>query len=127
MPPPPPPHTHTHTDVPQIQITTANQSAVYTEQPEPIHHKPIPDLKDLFKELYNTADKWEDIGILLGIQPGRLDAIKMSESKAQSCLREMLKIWLKNVSPPPLWSAIADAVESLGDQELATRLRRKYI
>ena len=87
-----------------------------------------PELKDLLKELYTRAsDKWEDIGILLGIDPGRLDAIKTAENHtAQSCLREMLKIWLKGVSPPPSWAAIAEAVELLGDQNLADQLRTKY-
>ena len=87
-----------------------------------------PELKDLIKELYTRAsDKWEDIGILLGIDPGRLDAIKTAENnKPQSCLREMLKIWLTRVSPPPSWAAIAEAVELLGDQKLADQLRTKY-
>ena len=88
-----------------------------------------PELKDLLKELYTkAAGKWEDIGILLGIEPGRLDAIKTAENHtAQSCLREMLKIWLKRISPPPSWSAIAEAVELLGDQNLADYLRTKYL
>ena len=87
-----------------------------------------PELKDLIKELYTkAADKWEDIGILLGIEPGRLDAIKTAENHtAQSCLREMLKIWLKRVYPPPSWAAITDTVELLGDQSLADHLRTKY-
>ena len=87
-----------------------------------------PELKDLLKELYiRASDKWEDIGILLGIDPGRLDAIKTAENhSAQSCLREMLKIWLEGVSPPPSWAAIADAIELLGDQNLADQLRTKY-
>ena len=87
-----------------------------------------PEMKDLAKELYNTtSDKWEDIGILLGIESGILDAIKAAENQApQRCLREMLKLWLKRISPPPSWAAIADAVELLGDQNLADHLRTKY-
>ena len=87
-----------------------------------------PELKDLMKELYTTAsDKWEDIGIFLGIEPSRLDAIKTAENQVpQSCLREMLKIWLKRVSPPPSWSAIVEAIELLRDQRLADHLRTNY-
>ena len=87
-----------------------------------------PELKDLIKELYTRAsDKWEDIGILLGIDPGRLDAIKSAENNTpQSCLREMLKIWVTRVSPPPSWAAIAEAIEQIGDQQLAVELRTKY-
>ena len=87
-----------------------------------------PELRDLVKELYSTAsDKWEDIGILIGIEPNVLDSIKKTENHtAQSCLREMLKIWLKRVTPSPSWSAIAEAIELLGDQNLAGHLRTKY-
>lgn len=87
-----------------------------------------PELKDLAKELYSTvSDRWEDIGILLGIESGRLNAIKTAEKLPQSCLREMLKIWLNRVSPPPSWSAIADAIDLLGDQNLADCLRTTYL
>ena len=84
--------------------------------------------QDLVKELYSTAsDSWEDIGILLGIKPSKLDAIKTAENHtSQSCLREMLKIWLKIISPSPSWSAIAEAIELLGDEKLAQNLRTKY-
>ena len=85
-----------------------------------------PTLQDLLKELYSTASEWENIGVLLGIDSRTLDAIKATEnSKSQSCLREMLKVWIKRVDPPPSWSAIAEAVELLGDEHLANQLRTK--
>ena len=88
----------------------------------------IPTLRDLMKELYTkAADKWEDVGILLGIKPGSLNAIKIEEKVPMSCLREMLKIWLNRVSPPPSWAAIAEAVDMLGDHNLADSLRAKYV
>ena len=87
-----------------------------------------PELKDLVKELYSkAADKWEDIGILLGIKDGQLKKIKTdNSSNSSSCLREMLRIWLSRVDPPPSWSAIAEAVGFLGDENLATHLRSQY-
>ena len=78
-----------------------------------------PKLKDLLKELYNKASKWMNIGVLLDIDTGRLNAIKTAENHApDDCLREMLMIWLTKVSPPPSWEAIADAVEVLEDKAL---------
>jgi hypothetical protein len=86
-----------------------------------------PELKDLLKELYTKASEWFNIGVLLGINTGILDAIKTAENHTpQNCLREMLRIWLNGVSPPPSWAAIADAVEVLTDQRLAEQLRTKY-
>ena len=86
-----------------------------------------PELKDLFKELLTkAADKWGNIGILLGIELGRQDAIKATENQPQNRLREMLKIWLNRVTPPSSWSAIAETIDLLGDQKFADHLRTKY-
>ena len=74
-----------------------------------------------------AADKWENIGVLLRIDDGQLRVIKSNNtSDSISCLREMLRIWLSRVDPPPSWSAIAGALERLGDENLATHLRSKY-
>ena len=88
-----------------------------------------PELKDLVKELYNkVSHAWKAIGIMLGLDPGVLDAIKTSENNvSQNCLREMLTAWTKQVDPPPSWSAMAEAIECLGDEQLAHHLRTTYI
>ena len=88
-----------------------------------------PELKDLLKELYSKApNMWEDIGILLGINDGQLKQIRTDNAyDSRSCLREMLRTWLSTVDPPPSWSAIAEAVELLGNGNLATHLRSKYM
>ena len=65
---------------------------------------------------------------MLGLDPDVLDTIKTSENNmSQNCLREMLTVWTKQVNPPPSWSAIAEAIECLGDEELADHLRTKYV
>ena len=87
-----------------------------------------PKLKDLLEELYTkAASKWEDIGISLEIEDGKLERIKIDNANdSRSCLREMLRAWLSRVDPPPSWSAIAGALECLGDENLADHLRSKY-
>ena len=86
-----------------------------------------PELKDILRELFTNAAEWMNIGVFLGIEIGKLDTIGTAENhKPQNCLREMLRIWLNRVSPPPSWAAIAEAVELLGDQKLADQLRTKY-
>ena len=70
---------------------------------------------------------WEDIGILLGIKDGQLKQIRSDNaSDSRSCLREMLRNWLKRADPPPSWSAIAEATEFLGYEDLAAHLRSTY-
>ena len=87
-----------------------------------------PKLKHLQKELYSTvANEWEDIGIQLDIEEGRLKRIKMDNAgDSKACLREMLRVWLSRVAPPPSWSAMADALDTLGHQDIATHLRSSY-
>ena len=89
---------------------------------------PRPELKHLLIELRSeVAHEWEDLGIMLNIEPGTLEAIKITESnKAQSCLREMLKIWQKRINPPPSWSAVVTALEFMKYQGLASDLKLKY-
>ena len=87
-----------------------------------------PELRDILKELYSTkaADKWEDIGIMLMIKSSKLDTIKSAANQTtQSCLREMLKLYLQD-SPSPSWAAIVEALESVGEKELATQLKSRY-
>ena len=74
---------------------------------------------------HKVADKWYHIGIQLEVPEGILDSTAQ-QSNPQSCLMEMLKVWLKRVDPPATWSAIADAVEFLGEEQLARDLRQKY-
>jgi len=38
----------------------------------------------------------------------------------------MLDAWLKRVEPPPTWYAIVEAVEFLGEKQLARELRETY-
>ena len=111
---PVPPNTHTHT-----HTHTHTQHADIPNSPE---------LKHLQKELYSTvANEWEDIGIQLDIEEGRLKRIKMDNAgDSKACLREMLRVWLSRVAPPPSWSAMAEALDTLGHQDIATHLRSSY-
>ena len=88
-----------------------------------------PDLKDLMDALYHmVADKWEPIGIYLHLSMATLRAIAAErQHDPHKCLIGMLEVWLKRVDPPPTWSAIIEAVEFLGEEQLARELKEKYI
>ena len=72
-----------------------------------------------------VADKWKAIGVYL-----RISDLASIETKHHSdphlCLIEMLDTWLKRVDPSPSWSAIIEAVEFLGEEQLGKELREKY-
>ena len=93
-----------------------------------LHPAPKPILKDLMSSLYHRmADKWKPLGILLEIPEGTLATIderKMGDP--QQCLLEMLEWWLKRMDPPATWSAIAEAVRFLGEEQLAEDLLHRY-
>ena len=85
-------------------------------------------MNDLTEALYHTvADKWEHIGIYLHLPMAAVKTIAAEhEQDSHKCLIGMLGAWLKRVDPPPTWTAIIEAVEFLGEEQLATRLREKY-
>ena len=87
-----------------------------------------PKLKDLTCTLNNVADEWMVLGIQLGIQKSELNGIEINcQRDPKRCLLEMLDMWLKQqVDPPPSWTAIVYAVESLGNNQLGSELREKH-
>ena len=86
-----------------------------------------PKITTLLKELSSKVSaEWEDIGLFLEIEEGRLSAIKSDHKQSRKCFQEMLKLWLKQVDPCPTWSAIIEAIELLEYESLAKELREKY-
>ena len=88
-----------------------------------------PQLKDLMDALYHkVADRWKMIGVLLEIPKGRLASIAEKHQRdPHSCLVEMLETWLEQVHPPATWSAIIEAVEFLGEEQLGKELWKNYV
>ena len=85
----------------------------------------IPNLSDLTMALCNRlADKWKRLGVYLRLPKAALDTINRENS--EDCLVEMLDCWLKQVNPPPSWTTIIEAIEVLGDKQLAAELKTKY-
>ena len=111
----------------QNSITATFQSSLTTPQAQ-VYPEP-PRLTTLLFELINrVAAKWEEIGVSLQLEPGLLEIIKEDHPKdSRACLREVLKEWMKQVEPPPSWSAIIKAVKDCGYRPLARTLREKYL
>ena len=76
---------------------------------------------------HKAADKWEHIGIYLHLPMPTLRTIATEHHRdPHKCLIGMLDAWLKRVEPPPTWYAIVEAVEFLGEEQLAQELRERY-
>ena len=79
------------------------------------------------RALRSKAAFWEDIGVELQVDDGDLAQIRLDNAiDGRGRLREMLRKWLSRVDPRPSWTAIVEALEQIGDEELAGRLRSKY-
>jgi hypothetical protein len=59
----------------------------------------------------------------LGVTKPILDKIKSNEEGANDRLQEMLSEWLKQIDPPPTWTALAEAVEAV-DSSKAMEIRK---
>ena len=95
--------------------------------PQAPQQKSVPTLKLLLKELYKIADKWEEIGIHLGVDVNLLDKVKSeNDGDSKKCLREMLKILVKKEDLQPSWNEVVEALECLEEGELAQQLKDKY-
>ena len=79
------------------------------------------DLGPLQEVLHDVRSKWYDIGIQLKVSIGTLDTIKANAGDDKECLREMLKEWLKRLSPLPTNNSLITALQSrtVGENRLA--------
>ena len=84
-----------------------------------------PTLKEAFQLLFPLAHEWHNIGVLLGIPDGDLNAINADNAAVRSCLREMLRKWLSCVDSRPTWSSLAEAVEPF-DPRKVKEIHQKY-
>jgi hypothetical protein len=86
---------------------------------------------------FEVMGRWEDIGIQLDIADEELTAIRTKhtttvDGHGQShnyvqAFRDMIRVWVKQVNPPPTWSNFVKALERLNIvQKLADHLRLKY-
>ena len=83
----------------------------------------IPCIRPALSLLLPLAHQWQNIGTLLDIPDGKLDIIKYNEQGVENHLREMVKLWLKQIDPPPTWSGLAEAVEAF-NPSIAEKLRK---
>jgi len=84
------------------------------------------DLADVRRKLHAATTEWYNLGLELGQLPSTLDSFdaKHSSDPAQ-CFREILKVWLNEIDPPPTWQAMVNALNSstVGHHQLAEEIQ----
>ncbi len=85
------------------------------------------DLVTVLTELREVAGSWYNIGLVLKLTSGTLDAMKGDYKHPKDCLRDMLKEWLCH-SAHPSWKNLIDALSHplIGKMMLAKQLKATY-
>ena len=86
----------------------------------------VPQLTQLVEELAFVPD-WHRLGILLGIEEGKMKQIgaDFSHHGVGRCMDELLAHWLRNGSNVT-WESVCSALEKIGEKKLAREMRRKH-
>ena len=82
--------------------------------------------ENIFLSLYPLRARWKTISAGLAIEDGTLRAIEADNKSVEDQLRAMIAFWVRQVSPPPTWSTLADAL-NIVDQTIAQTVRNDYV
>ena len=107
------------TTEPVIELQTVpdhNRSETLRKQPE---------ISDILNQVaVKVPDKWQVLGIQLGMSYDQLKTIAAKDQTYQSCYAEILEHWKKNGPLPYTWATIIDILKepSVDLADLATEL-----
>ena len=110
---------HTNICFPMHILGVPQSSCTSLESPIYSAKKPFT-LKNILRCIRPMRANWMTIGVYLEVDTGTLKAIKADNDHVEDRLTEMITVWLDRVSPPPTWSALADALEEL-DQKNSSK------
>ena len=86
-------------------------------------------LDGLMKILHktNALSKWQFFGVMLKFSLSEVEAIASEcNQRPENCLMKVLECWLKRTNPPPFWSMLIEALQTVGEEKLASELEEKY-
>ena len=68
---------------------------------------------------------WHLLGVKLGLEDHELSAIEQNY-RGDRCKSEMLSRWLRSAKLPPTWKTVVDALQQMGEQAIASKIRAEY-
>ena len=128
----------TNTDEETVTVSNLQQNTTYhfklqpkysggvgkeSDISESIKTKELLVFNEVFRKLWNASVKWYNIGLCLGLDKTSLDIIKKNNQQdIDSCFREMLNLWFKQVRGT--WQMLIDALhdETVGFHDLANSI-----
>ena len=85
-----------------------------------------PNVQLLLTELSEVADDWFTLGVALGVRVSRLRGIQANSREGERrWMIELFQSWLDS-NPTASWKDVIGALEQLGHNTLATKLRSNY-
>ena len=78
-------------------------------------------IKTFLKDETFPADKAEELGVYLGIKPGRISALKNNNNDADRLLSEIITEWLNN-DDEKSWDKLATALRYCNHSVMADKL-----
>ena len=69
-------------------------------------------IKEVLDLTFPHCAKWRLIGIQLGIDVGKLDAIEANRRRVEDCLTDLITHWLRNTVPKPTRSTLTSVLQS---------------
>lgn len=90
-----------------------------------------PELDELLNDVaVYVLNKWNTIGINLGIAPSKIDAIEaFQRGDPMKCCISVFNEWKKGATRPYTWKTIVNVLESNSVKEMDTaeNIRKKYL
>ena len=71
-----------------------------------------------------TPTKWYEVGIQLKIDTSMLDAFEQQNRDHQRLYSKVFDQWKKEQKLPYTWDTIIDALETIGEQETVSAIRK---
>ena len=87
---------------------------------------PVPSLQEMFEHLSEVGSNWFKFGMALGLSIRYLRSTESSGIEVKSCLKSVLREWLR-ITPGACWQQVIAALEELDLTNLASRIKQKYL
>ena len=131
-----------HTEIPQLPSTIKKEQkkpATTTDAKLPcsktdaerkrytkVEEEPTLILSKVYTMLKLLACRWYEIGVLLEMEPGRLDTIRTNNpADVEVCLMCMIREWLNRMNPRPTWEKLVEATKDINERK-SEEIRLRY-
>ena len=87
-----------------------------------------PKVQDLMTGVASVITaKWQEMGILLGLEQNDLDTIQLSSNVPKTCFQQVFACWKQKQCSKYSWTTIYTALTSMNEQRLARAIKEKYL